>query len=302
MQQKIKKSSRQEASLRGRVRDSDSFIGLLSELFWCHRLTQLEYSFNAESETGGTDFKIKLDQRTIHAEVKTLQELTESKELRVLISDLKQTIDKRIKDCSGIFLISIQIGRNFSRNTIKPLAAIIRKTLQEMSLSQKENTFNYPEDASGHHNNQAKGTISRDIGEKTGIMIKHSAKLSNVGKLLKGALDTARKQSGINDINVVFIDKTFRSDLEDEDIQDVLYGKLVHAVSFSEELDRPESITPFRRNDGFYEESSRISAVIVYQRKRWGMSDIQDANIYPHPELCELTETEMQALERLSGC
>ena len=58
---------------RGRLCDPKSFLGLSGELFWCHRLAQLGYSFQMEGEDGGVDFRIVLGSRTIIAEVKTLQ-------------------------------------------------------------------------------------------------------------------------------------------------------------------------------------------------------------------------------------
>ena len=45
MRQKFKENGKGEADLGGRVRDAH-IVGLSSELFWCHRLTRLGYSFN----------------------------------------------------------------------------------------------------------------------------------------------------------------------------------------------------------------------------------------------------------------
>ncbi len=301
MRQKMKMNGKKEKNLRGRVKDPHSFVGLLSELFWCHRLTQLGYSFNVESKDGGTDFKIKLDQRTVCAEVKTLQKGYGSNQKNELILRLRQAIQKQIASCPGTFLISVRIKRNFSNKTIKPLAAKIRRSLQEMSTSQKENTFKYPADTYGY-NREAEVTIRRDGGEKTNILISSPASLTNDDKLLQGTLDTARKQFNQDDVNVVFVDKTFRSTLDDEEIQNTLYGKLAYEVSFDEHSGEPKSIVPFRNNNGFYQKNTRISAVMIYQRRRWGMSGIQNANIYPHLQSCKLTKSEMKVLEGLFGC
>lgn len=304
MRQKFKENGKGEADLGGRVRDAHSFVGLSSELFWCHRLTRLGYSFNLESESGGPDFRIVLDQRTqrnVYAEVKTLQKGIGSNEESDLYSRLMHTINKQIKGCHGIFLIRVQIRRSFSIKTIKPLAVKIQECLQKMNHSEKKEAFTYPADTY-KYNLQAEVTISRDVGEKTSIMVQRPAMLLNDAKLLERILDDARNQFNKDNINVVFIDKTFHSTFEDEDIQDALYGKLTYAVSFDENSGEPNSVDSFRRNNGFYCKSSRISAVMVYQRHRWGMSGIQDANIYPHPESCKLIEAEMKALERLSGC
>ena len=297
MQQKMKMNGKEEKNLRGRVRDPHSFVGLLSELFWCHRLTRLGYSFNVESKTGGTDFKIKLNQRTVCVEVKTLQKGYGSNQKNELILRLRQAIQKQIASCPGTFLISVGIKRNFSNKTIKPLAAKVRRSLQEMSTSKKENTFKYPAETYGY-NREAEVTIRQ--GRKTNILISSPASLANDDKLLQGTLDTARRQFNQNDVNVVFVDKTFRPTLDNEEIQNTLYGKLVHDVSFDQQSGEPKGVTSRLENNGFYQTSSRISAVIVY--RRIGMLDIQDANVYLHPKSCKLTKAEMDALKKLSGC
>ena len=299
MRQKMRVSSKPEKKLRGDVRDPAKFVGLLGELFWCHRLTQLDYNFDTESIIGGPDFRIDLDKRPIYADVKTLMKGLGSNEKNELYSRLMKTINKEIKGYPGIFLIRVLIRRNFSTKTIRPLAAKIRECLQEMNHSKKTVTFIYPASADGVHNRQAEVTISQDVGKKMNIWITQPAILPNNNELLVRALGKARKQFNKDNVNIVFVDKTFRSTLEGEDIQDALYGKSVCEVSFDEHSGEPNNVVPFRRNNGFYQKNSRISAVIVYQRN--GMSDIQDSVVYPHPE-SKLTKTEMEVLETLSGC
>ena len=294
MRQKIKESDKPEADLHGRVIDPYSFVGLLGELFWCHRLTQLGYSFNMESETGGADFRVILDQRTVHIEVKTLQKRYGSNEENNLKSRLKQAMNKQIENYAGIFLISIRIGHNFSGDAIKPLAVKIRHSLQKMSPSQKKDTFNYPADTYGSYNYQAKVTIERNVGKETTIWIGPSSFLPNDKQLFERSLAKARKQFNKNDVNVAFVDKTFRPILNDEGIMNTLYGKLAYKD--------PNSIAPSRQKNGFYQSSSRISAVMVYRREITGMSSIRDSRIYPHPESCKLTEAEIKALQELSQC
>ena len=144
MRQKMRVNGKPEKKLCGDVRDPAKFIGLLGELFWCHRLTQLDYNFDTESITGGPDFRIDLDKRPIYADVKTLMKGLESNEKNELYSRLMKTINKEIKGYPGIFLIRVLIRRNFSTKTIKPLAAKIRECLQEMNHSKKTETFIYP--------------------------------------------------------------------------------------------------------------------------------------------------------------
>ena len=159
MRQKMRVSGKPEKKLCGDLRDPAKFVGLLGELFWCHRLTQLDYNFDTESITGGPDFRIDLDKRIIVAEVKTLQKGYGSNQKNELNARLRCTINKQIKGCSDIFVITIMIRYNFSSESIKPLAERIGKSLKKMSTSQKEDAFNYPADTYGY-NREAEVTIS----------------------------------------------------------------------------------------------------------------------------------------------
>ncbi|MCH8295277.1 hypothetical protein IH992_29690 [Candidatus Poribacteria bacterium] len=114
--------------------------------------------------------------------------------------------------------------------------------------------------------------------------------------LLNRSLERARQQLKTDDVNVVWIDETFHS-VDDDDIADALYGKLVHEFTFEDQTGEVESVLPVRRNDGFFRRSSRISAIMVCRRRN--LSDIDRFKIHLHPESCKLTEAERKALEKL---
>ena len=298
--EKYQENGKSVNDLRGRLCDPKSYHGLLGELFWCHRLPQLGYSFQMEGEDGGGDFRIVLDNRTIFAEVKTLQKLIGTKK----DSDLSFRLDKAIRTHTdnhpSAFYISVTLRRAFTDKTIKPLLREIKNILEQINLYQREYTFSYPKDSDETWNCQAKVIIKQIKAEKSIILINRGASLSADDTLLRNNLNKANKQLKLkkNDVNVVFVDRTWHS-IDEEDIDDALFGKSVCDVRFDEISGEVNSIDPDRLGNGFFRDGSSISAVIVYCRN--SMSGIRDSVIYchPNPKYCEFTESEQRHLDEL---
>ena len=239
--------------------------GLLGELFWCYRLTQSGFSFKTESKEGF------------------------NKRLRKSI--LKQIDNNQLK-C----IISITIKRNLSDKNIKPIAMKTKEFVEQISSSLGKCPFYYPETDKC----PAYVTIEPYQGKKHLLRIILPTIMGTDDKLLRKNLRNARRQLDKDGVNVIFVDKTFRPTLVEEDILNVLYGRLCHDVYSDKNTKEPISVDTYRRDDGYFKDTSRISAVIVYQRdEAHDLSGIRDYEIYPHPEHCILTETEWEHLHKL---
>ena len=283
-------------SLLGSLCDTKSYQGLLGELFWCYRLTQSGFSFKTESKEGQKDFRIELDNRIVGAEVKTIQKPIVTKQEVGFNKRLRKSILKQIGNNQPKCIISITIKRNLSDKDIKPIAIRTKEFVEHISVSQEGGTLSYP----AVNECLAKVTIKPHKGKNHLIRIILPTILGTDDKLLRKNLRNARRQLDKDGVNVIFVDKTFRPTLEEEDILNALYGKLCNDVYFHKETGEPISVDTYLRDDGYFKDTSRISAVIVYERNdAHDLSGIRDYEIYRHPEHCILTESELEHLHKL---
>lgn len=293
---KYHENSKGVNSLLGSLCDTKSYQGLLGELFWCYRLKQSGFSFKTESKEGQKDFRIELDNRIVGAEVKTIQKPIVAKQEAGVNKRLKESILKQIDNNQLKCIISVTIKRNLSDKDIKPIAMKTKEFVEQISLSLEKCTFNYP----ATDKCQAKVTIKPYQGKKHYLLINLPPIMGTDDKLLRRNLRNARRQLDKDGVNVIFVDKTFRPTLVEEDILNILYGRLCHDVYSDKKTKEPISVDTYLWDDGYFKETSRISAVIIYQRNdAHDLSGIRDYEIYPHPEHCILTESELEHFHKL---
>lgn len=286
---KFQESGKGVNALLGDLCHREKYQGLLGELYWCYRLTQLGYFFKTEAKEGKKDLRIELDNRIVGAEVKTIQKPIVTDQETDLNKRLRKSVHKLIDNNQVKCNIFISIRQNFSDKSIKPIAKKIKDVVEGFSLSQKKCTLYYPDDSGGTYGCQAEVTIEPYEGKNHSIKFVLPTVLMNDDKLLRSRLKEAISQLDKHGVNVVFVDKTFRPMLVEEDILITLYGSSLGEQAYFTQ-----------GNDGFFKTTSRISAVIIYERNGYhDISSIRECEIYPHPEHCKLTKSELKLLRKL---
>lgn len=264
---KYRDSGKEVNELLGNLCDIKSYQGLLGELFWCHRLTQLGYSFKTESREGQKDLRIELDNRIVYAEVKTILEHIKNNQQVDIYARLRNSIQKQIDSNEVKCIIFITIRQNFSDESIKHIANKMKEVVERISLSQEKYTFYYPEDSVDTYKCQVEVSITPYTGENHVISIVLPAIMGTDDELLRKKIKKARHQLDKDSANVLFVDKTFYTALVENDMLNDLYGTLREKVYFDKTTGEQRSINAYRSNDGSFNDTSRISAVIVYERK-----------------------------------
>ena len=121
---------------------------------------------------------------------------------------------------------------------------------------------------------------------------------------LKGVLDKKRKQLPKDSRGIILIDRSELFMLTDFSIEAALYGNLVVRIGAPETLGIPlGEATAFRDHRGIFGLTSRISAVVIHERRVVDSNVINDWKVYPtdraNADTIRLTLEELQRFGNL---
>jgi hypothetical protein len=301
--EKVEKRKR----LEGKIKNIDEFYDVLSEIEWASYFKNMGFPVSIEPTlpSEGPDLKVRINDRDIYFEIKSLHLSAEDRKE----DKLRNEIIDRIKKVQSRFLVAFSLNEAFSNKELFLLIKLIKKKIKEF---EKENALQpisiyyfsrykirelYGYDGLNplkdthtlfSDRRRAKAEIifypQKDYFGDTRVWSIGNVKVRNDVERIRRALSEKSKQLKLDDPAVVVIDISNTLFIDEFDVMDAIYGMTECKILMDKDSGKIVDTYWSKKKDGTYQVIKRISAVVLYKRKVSDAGVIEfERKIYTNP-------------------